>query len=201
MWRAAGIHRSIEASYLAGPDASCRFLARHGLMRPSIALIFILMFLACAKENAVTSNTAAPPPAAETQTTASAPPAAAEAVGTGACALVTLSEVGSLMGHQMKFKEAANPSECVLVSAADDPTKSVSFQVFPGTDTYAAMAGGQGQEVVSGIGEKALIGTTTNMVVAVKGGRTYLGGVFDSSAAATVRNKSIELAKKAVARM
>ena len=63
------------------------------------------------------------------------------------------------------------------------------------------MQGGQGQEVVSGIGEKAVIGNTTNIVVAVKGGRTYLGGVYDASAPATVRNKSIELAKKAVARM
>lgn len=170
-------------------------------MRESITLLFMLLFAACAKENVGTSETAAPPPAAASETTSSASPAAAEPVGTGACALVTLAEVASVMGHQMKFKDATNPNECVFVSAFDDPTKSVSFQVHPGTDTYTAMQAGQGQEVVSGVGEKAVIGSTTNLVIAVKGGRTYLGGVYDSSAPATVRNKSIELAKKAVARM
>lgn len=105
------------------------------------------------------------------------------------------------MGHEMKFKEASNPNECVLVSASNDATKSVSFQVHPGTDAYDAMASAQGQEPLSGIGEKAVIGTGTNMVVAFKGGRTYIGGAYDAAAPATVRDKAIELARKAVARM
>src|SRR5205085_7560238 len=100
-----------------------------------------------------------------------------------------------------KLKGASNPNECVLVSASDDPTKSVSFQVHEGTQPYDAMQSGQKQEPIPGLGDKAVIGATTNMVLAVKGGRTYIGAAYDAAAPATAKEKSIELAKKAVARM
>lgn len=169
------------------------------MTRQSIALLFIV-FVACAKENTATTDTVAAAPTA-TETTASAAPVPAEPVGSGACAFVTLAEVTTVMGHEMKFKQADNPAECVLVSASGDATKSVSFQVMQGTEAFTAMQTGQVQEELTGIGEKAVIGKTTNLVAAIKGGRTYLGGAYDASAPTTVHDKSIELAKKAVARM
>jgi hypothetical protein len=57
---------------------------------------------------------------------------------------------------------------------------------------------GQG-ESVTGVGDKASV--LNNMVVAVKGGRTYMGGVYDGSAPTTMKPKSIDLAKKVTARM
>jgi hypothetical protein len=172
------------------------------MIRQSLALLAIVAFVACSKETPATSDTAAiPPPASVTETATAATEPDAGPVGTGACALITLNEASGVMGHAMKFKEGTNPLECVLISASDDPTKSISFQVMPGTDTYQAMQAGQQQEPLPGVGDKAVIGATTNLVIAVSNGRTYMGGVFDSAAPATAKEKSIEIAKKAVARM
>ena len=171
------------------------------MTRQSIALLVIALFVACAKEHAPAPEASAPPPAGATETTASAPATTSEPAGTGTCALVTVAEVTSVMGHEMKFKESTNPAECVMVSASGDTTKAFNFQVLPGVDAFNAMSSAQGQEAMSGIGEKAVIGKGTNLVVAIKGGRTFIGGAYDASAPATVRDKSIDLAKKAVARM
>lgn len=174
-----------------------------------LLLLALVTLGACKLETTTTTTTssstqqATPSAAVATETTATAATATSptDAVGTGACALVTLGEVSEVMAHAMKFKEATNPAECVLVSASDDATKSVSFQVHDGTQPYDAMQSGQKQEPIPDLGEKAVIGATTNMVLVVKGGRTYIGAVYDAAAPTTAKEKSIELARKAVARM
>jgi hypothetical protein len=57
-----------------------------------------------------------------------------------------------------------------------------------------------GAESIAGVGDKA-VSVGPNMVAATKGGKTFFGGVYDGTDPAGAKQKSIELAKKAVARM
>lgn len=172
------------------------------MTRKALAVFALTLLIACGgNETATTTQDSAPSTSAAATDSTVAPQAQeapAAGLGTGQCALITLAEASVVMKHEMKFAPAST-SECGLRSASDDPSKSISFQVQPGTGTYDLMATAAGTQVLQGVGDKAVL--ANNMVAAVKGGRTYLGGVFDSADTASMGDKSIELAKKVVARM
>ena len=163
-------------------------------------LLSIFLLVSCSPETPTTSDTvAAEPPAAAAETAAGE--ATEGGLGAGPCAYMSEAEASTIMGHTMKFVEGNDRSQCTLHSASGDRTKSMSFQVTPGTMAYDQTAAAPGHEKVSGVGENAVVSPVTNLVVAVKGGRSYMGGVFDAAAPESVQPKSIELAKRVTARM
>ena len=169
-------------------------------------LVVLMLFAAisCGREETSTaeSTTAQSETTAATQTssvadTPSTSTGEPASLAGGPCALITEADASQVMGHDMKFGTATNASECLLISANGDTTKSLSFQVVPGTSIYDQMA--PGGQPVGGIGEKAA--TVGNLVVAVKNNRTYLGGIYDGASPSTMGQKSVDLAKKIVPRM
>jgi hypothetical protein len=166
-------------------------------IRPALILSLTLL-AACGggagNENAPPATTAAAPPA-DTGNTAAAVTNAGDATP---CALVTEAEATEIMGHPMKRGDASKATQCVMVSASGDDTKSVSFEIAPGTQVFDGM--GAGGQPLSGIGDKAAL-AGTNIVIFVKNGRTYMGGVYDAANLAAGKDRSIAVAKKAAARM
>lgn len=160
-------------------------------MRNSAVLPIVLLLAGCAGEEAPHTATTEAVPAA---TSAAAPRAAAS----GPCLGVTDADITEVMGHGMKAGQPTNASECLFVSATGDTTKSVAFQIVPGEATFNQMS--TGAEAVDGVGDKAVI-LGPNTVAAMKGGKTFFGGVYDGTDPSGAKQKSIELAKKVVARM
>ena len=172
------------------------------MARKHLSVVALILLAACggretaSEERAAAVNDATV--AADSGMAPQAPPAPAAGLGTGACAFITEAEVSAIMKHEMKFGNATE-FECGLASASADPTKSVAYQLQAGTASYDAMATSATKQVLQDVGEKAVL--TNNMVAAVKKGRTYLGGVFDSAAPDSMGEKSVELARKVTARM
>ena len=162
-------------------------------------IVSVTLLAACGggagNENAAPATTPAAAPPADTGSAAAGGTTAGDA---SPCALVTEAEATEVMGHPMKRGEATKPSQCVLISASGDNTKSVSFEIAPGTQVFDAM--GPGGKPLDGIGDKAAL-AGTNIVIFVKNGRTYMGGVYDAANLAAGKDRSIAVAKKAAARM
>ena len=145
----------------------------------------------------------APPVGGPASAAAASPGTAAEAamaaqMGTDPCGLVTEAEATEIMGHPMKKGEAQKQMECLMVSASGDATKSISFQVVPGTEMFDQA--GAKMPAVAGVGEKAA-SMGDNVVIAVNRGRTFIGGVYDGANLAAGKERTLALAKKAVSRM
>jgi hypothetical protein len=117
----------------------------------------------------------------------------------GPCGTVSEADATEIMGHPMKRGEGTNASECLMVSSSGDTTKSVTVQFVPGTQMFDSM--GPGTTPLSGVGDKAALMGGGNVVIAVKNGRTYMGGVYDGTNLAGSKDKAIALAKKAVSGM
>ena len=163
-------------------------------MRNSAVLSIVVLLAGCAGESA---DTAATPSATSARTETGVAPEAPSSAS-GPCAGITDADVTEVMGHDMKAGQPTNPSECLFLSATGDTTKSVAFQIVPGEATYNQMSAGA--EAIAGIGDKA-VALGPNMVAAMKSGKTFFGGVYDGTDPAGAKQKSIELAKKVVARM
>jgi hypothetical protein len=180
-------------------------------MRHGIALLTMALMAGCggqggssgtgggASQPAASASPAGAPAAAPGQEAAATRGGGLTAGDSGPCAYVTEAEASEIMGHAMKKGEANSPQECLMVSASGDTTKSVSFQVMPGTQMYDASA--KGLPAVEGVGEKAAAMGGGNVIIAVANGRTFMGGVYDGQNLAAGKERSIALARKAVARM
>lgn len=172
------------------------------MRRRTISMLALLVLASC-KEKSSESMTVEADSTSPAATTAEAS-AAASAVSPSAgqtCSYTTEAEVTEIVGHPMKFAEPPKPSECNLLSATGDTTKSVSFQIHDGTSSYDTMTAGPGFEPLSGVGEKAVLASATGMVLAVKNNRSYLGAVYVGTDVAQGKEKSLALARKIVPRM
>jgi hypothetical protein len=173
------------------------------LNRNFLAVLMLFAVISCGHETTTAESSPAQSettPVTETSSateTSSHPTGEPAASAGGPCTLITEEDASQVMAHDMKFGTANSASECLLISAKGDTTKSLSFQVVPGSSMYDQMAAG-GQPL-GGIGEKAA--TVGNLVVALKNNRTYLGGIYDGASPSTMGQKSVDLAKKIVPRM
>ena len=178
-------------------------------MRHGIALLTMALAAGCGGQGSSGSGGGTSAPAGQASPAGAPPARDQEAAATrgggiaagdaGPCALVSEAEASEIMGHAMTRGEATSAGECLMVSASGDTTKSVSFQVIPGTQMYDASA--KGLPPVEGVGDKAAAMGGGNVIIAVAKGRTFMGGVYDGQNLAAGKERSVALARKAVARM
>jgi hypothetical protein len=172
------------------------------LLERSIAVLALVILTACGEKTSESTKKKPDETTPDATTAATTSSVASNSATPGQpCSYITEAEATEIMGHPMKFNAEARPGECNFISASGDQTKSMSFQIAGGTVFYDAMASAVGNEPLSAIGDKAVLVPTTNMVAAVKGGHSYLGGVYEGGDMAKAKPKSVELAKKVVARM
>lgn len=168
--------------------------------RVTAVLVFVLLTSCGERTSTTTSAPAGEPSTATTASTAPLPASAITPVAGQPCSYVTEAEVSDVFGHPMKFAEA-KPGECNLLSSQGDNTKSFSFQILDVAGLYEQATAGPGFEPLSGVGDKAVIAPSTNMVLASKGSRTYMGAAYLGTETAAARQKSTALAQKIVARL
>jgi hypothetical protein len=169
-------------------------------MKCRLALVLAVSVAGCGGPTKEASGSASTPPAADAAAggvaQGSVPAAPADA---GPCGAITEADATEIMGHPMKRGQGTQASECLMVSASGDATKSVTVQFVPGTQMFDSM--GPGTTPLSGVGDKAALMGGGNVVIAVKSGRTYMGGVYDGTNLAGSKEKAIALARKAVSGM
>lgn len=161
----------------------------------------LFMLVACSEGEAEPSDVATP--AVEAGAPAKLSAKSSARMGSGPCAHVSVDDVTKVMGHPMQFGEATQEGECLLVSSTGDVTISVSILVQPSTALYDHMAGSDGAEQVSGIGENAVVFDlgVSSMVSARKDGHSYLAAVYNVARQTEVRAQALGVARSVVDRM
>jgi hypothetical protein len=154
-------------------------------------------------ETTPTSEPSAISPGPSGATSAAPPAAAAARAGRSVCSLTTEAEVTAIMGQPMMFGAAAQPDECLLVPSSGDPNVSVTFQVHRTSAMYDQLSTVGSAERTSGVGDRAVVHTlgASTMVAAVKGGRGYLGRVYNPARRGGAKQQAVEVARKVVGRM
>ena len=159
-----------------------------------VAAVLCALAFGCAKEEAVTEDTAtAIGESAPAPETASQPPAAEPR---GACSYITEAEATEVLGQPSKYRSNDGGSNCIIDPVTEHSGMSVDFKVTDDLSAYTFHAGNASAEKIPGVGDEAVwvpMGDSMGFLAAKKGSMAVV------ATASTMGTADPELKKKAAA--